>query len=1064
MSRGPSGPVRPRLLRLARQARAVALTSASAMAVAVLLAAMLLPVAIDVLAPLPAGLRLAALAVLLGLAAVAGQRWWQSLRRLPPEAIARRAELLGDVRDNAIINACQFEVQTLRPQEAAWVSPTSAAAAVALERATTTDLLRLPTLLRALGALALALAAGGTGLGLWPDHLAHGLRRLLLPLADLPPLGAAVIVVQPTGLVELDDGATLTVRVRVRPADGARIQLPMPTLRFDDDREAPTLRQDAGNWTATLPDQHRSSSFRVACAGTLTPLVRVAVLPPPGLTVSRFIVDGPAYAGLTASVRPGPPAVLTVLPGATVRLEIATDRPLDALAWTTPDGPVAATQGDGLWRGTAAITASGAYALTADGRTLARGEIRLESDQPPEIALGGAERNRYVDPGTTLALPVDARDDHGLAEVRVELREAVDGAAPAIIQAWKLLGPPGPRELSETVQLRLDPARFQPGRAYLCEAVASDRKPQEARSPPLVLRVRAVKDLSLPPGDPRAKAFEALRRTLAEQIRARAAAGNMLANLAEIRAHRGVPAQAKAAAEAQEAARAACEAAVAAFVAIKESVVLPVLKPIADPAMPRLRSQLAGLAEATAAAQLPPALHDQDDLIARLTALLGTIAAQARQEQTQKPTAGATPAEADRRKAEGLKQDLERFLDDQKRILERSRTLADAGGADLTAEEEKIAGELAKAEKEWAKFLEEKLTNFAQNPPQDFSDASLASETNAVWQDVQLAADALDGKKVELAVPREQAGIENAEALVNNLEKWLADSPDKLKWEMEDAPAPADVAVAELPAELEDITGDLLDKAEEMTPDVQDATSAWMDSLDKGAGWTAADGPISNMSAKGITGNQLPNQSEIGGRSGEGRNGRSNGQMVQDEAVGKGGQETPTRLSETPFEQGSVKDSSTDNRGGATGGGKLSGFDQEGLRGPAPPPELKQAMQRLSGKQQELRQQAETLALGLRARRLPSAAVENAVLTLDAATAAAQRFDGSQLRQAHTRLLDDLATARRDVAAASAVQRERSKLGDRARGAAAAGADEAVPPGYEQMAGAYFRALAGEKP
>ena len=117
-----------------------------------------------------------------------------------------------------------------------------------------------------------------------------------------------------------------------------------------------------------------------------------------------------------------------------------------------------------------------------------------------------------------------------------------------------------------------------------------------------------------------------------------------------------------------------------------------------------------------------------------------------------------------------------------------------------------------------------------------------------------------------------------------------------------------------------------------------DPSSTFMDSADKGAGWGADDGPISNMSAKGVTGNQLPNNMEIGGRSGEGRNGKSDGQMVGNTAVGKGGNETPTRMTATPFENGSVNDTSKDTRGGATGGGKLAGFGQEGLRGTPPPP------------------------------------------------------------------------------------------------------------------------------
>ena len=827
-------------------------------------------IALDALLPLPAGLRLATAAGLLALAGFAGRRLLHGLRRVPPEAVAQRAELLGGVADNAIINACQFEAQSLPPAEAAWLPPTSAAAAVALERSPVPRLLRLPQLLRVLAGLALAVAAVIGGALIWPDHLAHGARRLLLPLADLPPLGAAVITVEPAGTLTLDDGAELSVRVRLRPADGRRRELPAPQLVFEDEREAPALRQLDGLWQVALPGQHRASAFRISCAGTLTPLVRVVVLPPPTLTVSRFVVDGPAYTGLSGSVRPGPPAALNVLPGSVVRLSLSADCPLAAVHWQLPGGSVElARDGDG-WSGSATLSSAGAYRLIGDGRQLAQGEIRLEADRPPEATLGGAERNRYVDPGTTLDLPLTASDDLGLAAVTVLVREAVDGAAPSQVQAWQLLGPPGPRELAETLHLALDPARFLPGRAYLCEAVASDRLAQEGRSPPLVLRVRTVKDLALPPGDRRASAFEALRRCLAEQIRARAASGNLLANLAEIRAHRTLPAQASAASGAQEAARLACVTAIEVFTAASEGAVLPILRPIADPAMPQLREALASLDETGAAQRLPPLIREQDDLIARLTALLGTIAAEVRQER--KPVAGASAHEADRKRAEELKQDLERFLDDQKRILERSRTLADGGGADLTADEERIAGELVQGRArvgqvpggEADQLRAESAPGLQRRQPGDRDQRGVAGRQagrrRPRWQEGRT------GRAARAVRHRERF-----EKLVNNLEKWLSPTPPTSssgRWRTPQAPA--DVAVAELPAELEDIVGELLDKAEEMTPDVQDATSAWMDSLDKGAGWTAADGPISNMSAKGITGNVLPNQSEIGGRSGEG--------------------------------------------------------------------------------------------------------------------------------------------------------------------------------------------------
>jgi hypothetical protein len=144
---------------------------------------------------------------------------------------------------------------------------------------------------------------------------------------------------------------------------------------------------------------------------------------------------------------------------------------------------------------------------------------------------------------------------------------------------------------------------------------------------------------------------------------------------------------------------------------------------------------------------------------------------------------------------------------------------------------------------------------------------------------------------------------------------------------------------------------------------MEDVSSSAMDSLDKGAGWDVADGPISNMSAKGATGNRLPNTSEIGGRAGEGRTGKSSGEFVGDEAVGKGGRKTPSRLTPDPYMAGQIKDHSKDAQGGASGGGKESGEGGEGLEGPAPGSTNDRSLNRLAGKQGALRNKAEGVDL-----------------------------------------------------------------------------------------------------
>jgi hypothetical protein len=140
-------------------------------------------------------------------------------------------------------------------------------------------------------------------------------------------------------------------------------------------------------------------------------------------------------------------------------------------------------------------------------------------------------------------------------------------------------------------------------------------------------------------------------------------------------------------------------------------------------------------------------------------------------------------------------------------------------------------------------------------------------------------------------------------------------------------------------------------------------SSSAIDSVDKGAAWDAADGPISNNSAKGVTGNRLPNTNELGGRSGEGRSAKSSGEFVGDEAVGKGGRATPSRLTPDPYLAGQIKDHSKDAQGGASGGGKESGQGGEGLEGPAPRVPAKRDLARLAGKQAALRNKAESVDL-----------------------------------------------------------------------------------------------------
>jgi len=181
--------------------------------------------------------------------------------------------------------------------------------------------------------------------------------------------------------------------------------------------------------------------------------------------------------------------------------------------------------------------------------------------------------------------------------------------------------------------------------------------------------------------------------------------------------------------------------------------------------------------------------------------------------------------------------------------------------------------------------------------------------------------------------------------------------------------------------------------------------------------------------------------------------------MVADTAEGKGGRETPTRLTPSPFEQGSVQDSDKKSMGGATGGGKLSGFGAEGLRGPAAPPSGQNAP-RLAEQQAKIRQQAEALALKLRQYKLASGDLEASVQAMKQLEGSLKQKDGLAVRRAYTKAVDALQDAKQSVKAESSLTRERTKLPAWMRDEITTGLQDGVPRGYEEMAGEYFRVLA----
>jgi hypothetical protein len=1045
----------------------------------------------DDLLSLPAGLRLP---LALGAALFSGVLLFQKVlrvawRRQTPEHTALMLEARYGIRDNLLINAVQFQRQDLSPQEMPFAARTVAVSENIARGLRVGELWDWPRL-RAWGGAALAVAlVWAAVIAFFPRQFSTAVARYAMPLGDVPPPGDCVLKLTPGDDLTVAEGEHLEVGVEIAkaPKSGAPAH-PMIAWREKSDFIQPSQNggensvMDAagqppspGKFVHVFANIQTPFAFRVFAGDTFTRSVAVKVLPAPRLQDAGFRVTPPAYCGLKPQTLSGPPAPLAVLAGSQVEITFGVQPPVQSVTWNFGGQSPAFDANSSRWKAVVTLTNPGPYEIRAayqrEGKSLAiaRSEVQIIPDNPPEIDFVTEDRNRLVQLGQTLNLEVLARDDFGVANISVVARPAEKDDPGRSIKRWTYLGPPGnPGPLRESFSLVIDPGLFESGASYYLEALATDFRPGGApsHSRPILLRVKSSDDLALRDNDPLQPAFEALKRAIASQERANRLTANLRAYLQDVLQKKSLASQVTALSAPQNEARNRGFEAVTLFNRQSDG------KPYAETLGPLVNHDMAAAQDdlrflnSAAQGELPGLLASletrQAQILTRLLSLLGQIA-DARTTPLNAAAEGkknGQPPATGEARARELADQMKDFVADQERILEKSRTLAAKGPEDLTQSDQAVLGELSREEEKWAKFREEELTDFSKLPQQDFADATMAREVNSVFQEVQAAAGALTQKHVELAVPHEQSGLENARELVSNLERWLPDTPDNIKWNMEEPMTPTDIALAELPAELEDIAGELLDKEEDMTSDVQDVTSSWLDSLDKGAGWGAGDGPISDMSAKGVTGNLLPNQNEVGGRSGEGRNGRGHGQMVADTAEGKGGRETPTRLDPEPFEQGSVKDSAKNDSGGATGGGKLSGFGAEGLRGPAPPPS-NQKMPRLADQQAKIRQQAEALALQLRRYHLSGGELETSVTDMNRLEQAARKQDGLGVRRAFSQAVDALGEAKTTLQGQIAVRREQeNKLPPSVREQMRVGVQDGVPKGYEEMVAEYYRALA----
>ncbi len=402
------------------------------------------------------------------------------------------------------------------------------------------------------------------------------------------------------------------------------------------------------------------------------------------------------------------------------------------------------------------------------------------------------------------------------------------------------------------------------------------------------------------------------------------------------------------------------------------------------------------------------------------------------------------------------------FLKELKGSVKSLQEMENINPEDLTLEQQKEIEELIEKEDQWKEYFKDAKEWMRESAMVGATESGLRDELLEIFSEVHMLPQELRDKKVTIEVSMENTGLELAEELTTELEKWLAEQPDFRKWVMENAPEEYDVPLADLPDELTDLIGDLIESQEEMSDDIEDVTSNWADSLDKGAGWEAADGPISNYSAKGVTGNVLPNDMDISGRAGEGRTGRSTGEMVESVATGKGGRDTQTRMTNDAMGEGQVEDLSTEATGGVTGGGKIAGTTGYGLLSPSAPAQP-DVLQKLAQKQANLRQQAVSLQGQLMRMRLPGAQLERSIQSMRQIEAAIQNGRYDNLRDLGAVVVQDLKSQRQITQEQIQLRHDPTVgMSDDMRHRTRQGADEEFPEAYRTLLSAYYDALAAQ--
>jgi len=1062
---------------------------------------------------LPPGLRLA-----LSLAAAGSMAWllWQNVIQpvFRPQSLAQAAltlEAAFEVPENLLINALYFEGRHFHAAEKPFARQT---VKTALSQMPETDLGKLwdkRRLARWAIPIIVILLLWSIYAVAFGRQAANALARYLLPLSDTPPAGSVTLEMTPDQDVMLSEGEDLNVVVKVGGRADALRSYPQIFWRDDGtqiDPEQPTgekatMRAAGGEsheFNHIFAKVNRSFAFRVFAGDTYSSNIQVTVNRIPRIAESHFRITAPAYTGLDPVDSLGPPEPLAGLPDSAAVVTVRLDKKAERLRWKTAEGTIEFEQADGQWQAKTRLRKPGTYEIevgvseASKDVTIASGAILLRQDGVPQVEFEIDSNRLLVDPGQRLQLPIRASDDFGIRQLQVTLRQNQTDSNSVVLQKWTYEGPPGKKKtLTETLLLAIDSERFQPGNSYVLEASCQDFCPQgnTGRSQPLTIQVKGLNEMTVSADAPAAGAFEALNKAIQAQQTALGNTRNLLTNLDDVliasrKASENAAALGRHRDELNKKQGRVGECMTEAWTASTEPRPSFVQKLVAlrDGEHKQTMEKIAvvgsadkgpqgtsttSLDGATVKLSLGSVERLQAYILDQLVALKGAFA---RQNQTDAEKAAeqvlGKPEDLGPNPDEALKtfeNELKFFVGEQKRIMHDRQMIADLPPEDFSDEQKDRLEALALDQSKLAEILSKAVTDFTNLDLQDFGDNAMVEKTKSVFGKAEelakTAAEAAEMRQARVDAYRlETQAVEMAEKLMINCEatmgfydniQFIAEVPED-----EQLVAP----LADLPSELEDLVGDLVTSEEEMRPEVEDIGS-YLNSLDHTAG-PIADGTISSTSAKGKTGDQKPEDNIIQGRSGAGRTGMADGQLVESVAKALSGNDygLRERTSNTPLESGQVKDEDTKAQTGGTGLGKTTdGTTMFGVGGRLPAKVL-DMMKATTARQIEVRRSAQEIAPKLKSHNLPTAELEQSVTAMRAVEEALGKRDGVGIQKAYASAIDSLSRSRSAIGKLVVVQRTPdAALARRLEEMQSQGTPSQFK-GYEQIISAYFEALA----